>query len=51
MYIWVKYADDIQGNGMGDASNGKRYIGLAENKTSSNDSVNPNDYVWSPVKE
>ncbi|PAW43829.1 hypothetical protein CKQ69_30000, partial [Bacillus toyonensis] len=32
-YTWVKYADDELGNGMSDLPDGKRYLGLAYNKT------------------
>ncbi|KGX88033.1 phage tail spike protein [Pontibacillus litoralis] len=48
-YTWVKYADDKDGNGMSDDSEGKRYLGLAYNKTTANESSNPSDYNWSPL--
>lgn len=48
-YTWVKYADDKDGNGMSDDSEGKRYLGLAYNKTTPNESTNPSDYNWSPL--
>lgn len=49
LYTWVKYADDEFGNGISDSPKGKKFIGLAENKTSPNESGNPLDYVWSPM--
>jgi phage minor structural protein len=48
-YTWVKFADDDQGNGMSDLSDGKRYIGLAFNKTTSTESTVKTDYQWSPL--
>ena len=48
-YTWVKYADDDRGNGMSDSPNGKRYLGLAYNKTTATESTNPADYSWSPL--
>ncbi|MBU5266304.1 phage tail spike protein, partial [Virgibacillus proomii] len=48
-YTWVKYADDKDGNGMSDSPDDKRYLGLAYNKTSPNESSNPSDYSWSPL--
>lgn len=48
-YTWVKYADDDKGTGMSDSPNGKRYLGLAYNKTTPTESTNPNDYSWSPL--
>jgi len=48
-YTWVKYADDDKGTGMSDSPNGKRYLGLAYNKTTPTKSTNPADYSWSPL--
>ncbi|GIP61935.1 hypothetical protein J32TS6_04900 [Virgibacillus pantothenticus] len=48
-YTWVKYADDDKGTGMSDNSDGKRYLGLAYNKTTQTESTNPSDYNWSPL--
>lgn len=48
-YTWVKYANDKNGNGMSDSAEGKRYLGLAHNKTSASESSNPDDYSWSPL--
>ncbi|MFP7201093.1 phage tail spike protein [Lysinibacillus halotolerans] len=48
-YTWIKYADDDKGNGMSDSPDGKRYLGLAYNKTTATESTNPADYNWSPL--
>jgi phage minor structural protein len=48
-YTWVKFADDDQGNGMSDISDGKRYIGLAFNKITATESTVKTDYQWSPL--
>jgi len=48
-YTWVKYADDGIGTGMVDAPEGKRYLGLAYNKSTPTESVVPADYTWSPL--
>lgn len=48
-YTWVKYADDDKGAGMSDSPVGKRYLGLAYNKTTQTESSNPADYSWSPL--
>ncbi|MDA2738371.1 tail fiber domain-containing protein [Bacillus cereus group sp. Bc015] len=48
-YTWVKYADDELGNGMSDYPEGKRYLGLAYNKTTPTESTNKADYSWSPL--
>lgn len=48
-YTWIKYADDASGNGMSDSPNGKRYLGLAYNKTTPTKSSNKADYSWSPL--
>ncbi|USK43718.1 phage tail spike protein [Cytobacillus oceanisediminis] len=48
-YTWIKYADDKDGNGMSDLPEGKRYLGLAYNKTVQTESSNPSDYSWSPL--
>lgn len=49
-YTWIKYADDINGNGLSNSPNGKSYIGMAYNKLSSSESNDPRDYVWSKYK-
>jgi len=48
-YTWVKYADTDTGSGMSDSPTGKRFLGLAHNKTTATESTNPNDYNWSPL--
>ena len=46
-YTWIKYADDINGNGMSDSPDGKYYIGIAYNKTTQTESSVASDYAWS----
>lgn len=48
-YTWVKYADTDTGAGMDDSPTGKRYIGLAFNKTTATKSTKASDYQWSPL--
>lgn len=50
MYTWVKYADDNLGNGMSEYPDGKKYIGLAYNKTVSTESSAASDYTWSLIQ-
>ncbi|WP_285856889.1 phage tail spike protein [Mesobacillus subterraneus] len=45
-YTWIKYADDINGTNMSDSPTGKKYIGLAHNKTTAAESNNVADYSW-----
>lgn len=45
-YMWVKYADDAEGNGMSDNPDGKKYIGMAFNKDTETPSDDPSDYTW-----
>lgn len=49
-YTWVRYADDLYGNGMSDSPNGKYYIGLAFNKESPIESSDPRQYQWSKYR-
>ena len=49
-YTWIRYADDINGNGISNIPDGKEYIGFAYNKTTSTESNNPSDYKWSLIK-
>ena len=49
-YTWIKYADDAAGSGLSDSSTGKKYIGIAYNKTSATESTNPAYYTWSLIK-
>jgi len=46
-YTWIKYADDVSGGGLSDSSIGKKYIGIAINKTTSTESSIAGDYTWS----
>ena len=48
-YTWVKYADSDVGAGMADTPSGKRYVGLAFNKTTAVESGTAGDYSWSPL--
>lgn len=48
-YTWVKYADTATGSGMSDSPTGKRFLGLAHNKTTATESNTPGDYTWSPL--
>jgi hypothetical protein len=48
-YTWVKYADDAIGTGLSDSPEGKRYLGLAYNKTTTTESSTASDYTWSPL--
>lgn len=49
LYTWLKYADSPT-SGMSDDPTGKKYIGLAYNKTTATESTNYGDYNWSLVK-
>ena len=49
-YTWVKYADDASGTNMNDLPDGKLYIGLAYNKTTSTESNVASDYTWALFK-
>jgi phage minor structural protein len=49
LYTWIKYADSATGSGMTDTPDGKEYIGIAYNKTSSTESTNAADYTWSKI--
>ena len=48
-YTWLKYADTPT-SGMSDSPTGKKYMGLAYNKTTSTESTNYADYQWSLIK-
>ena len=48
-YTWVKYADTPT-TGMSDTPDGKKYIGLAYNKTTASESNTYTDYAWSLIK-
>ena len=49
-YTWIKYADNASGANMSDSPNGKLYIGLAYNKTTSTESSVASDYTWALFK-
>ena len=49
LYIWRKYADTETGSGMSDSPDGKRFVGIAVNKTTQTAGTNPADYQWSPL--
>jgi hypothetical protein len=48
-YTWIRYADTPT-SGMSALPTGKKYLGVAYNKTSPTPSTNYNDYGWSLVK-
>ena len=48
-YTWIKYADSPT-SGMSDNPSGKKYMGVAYNKTSSTESTTYSDYSWSLIK-
>lgn len=49
LYIWIKYADDAEGNGMSDEQEGKAYIGISFPNISPDETNNPADYQWSKI--
>lgn len=48
-YTWIKYADSPT-SGMTDNPSGKKYIGVAYNKTTATESTKYSDYSWSLIK-
>lgn len=48
-YTWIKYADSPT-SGMSDTPEGKKYMGIAYNKTSQQESNVYGDYAWSLIK-
>ena len=48
-YMWVMYADDANGSGISSNSEGKRYVGMAENQTVITPSTDPSKYRWAPL--
>lgn len=48
-YTWVRYADNENGGGISNNPDGKRYIGLAFNKTSPTESNTASDYKWTAL--
>lgn len=49
LYTWIKYADTPT-SGMSDTPDGKKYLGIAYNKTSPIESTDYSDYSWSDIK-
>lgn len=49
-YTWIRYADDANGSGISNNPTGKKYIGLAYNKTAATESNTPSDYTWSLIQ-
>lgn len=50
LFTWVKYADDASGTNMSDNATGKKYMGIAYNKTSATESTTASDYTWSKIQ-
>ena len=50
LYTWVKFADNSSGGGMSDNPAGKKYLGLAYNKTTPTESTTAGDYTWSKIE-
>lgn len=50
LYTWIKYANNASGGGMSDNPSGKKYIGLAYNKTTPTESNVASDYAWSLIQ-
>lgn len=48
-YTWIKYADSPT-SGMSDNPSGKKYMGVAYNKSTATESSNYSDYTWSLIK-
>lgn len=49
-YTWIRYADTSTGGGISNSPSGKKYIGLAHNKTTAIESNTASDYTWSLIK-
>ena len=49
-FTWIKYADDEYGTNISDSSDNKSYMGIAYNKTTEEESNNPNDYTWTLIR-
>ena len=48
-YTWIKYADSPT-SGMSDNPSGKKYMGVAYNKSTATESSTYSDYAWSLIK-
>lgn len=49
-YTWLRFADDDRGTGMSDSPAGKGWLGIAYNKETAEESDDPSEYTWIPVK-
>ena len=49
-FTWIRYADDVNGTGMSDDSENKKYIGIATNQESKEPSSDPTLYKWSKIQ-
>lgn len=49
LYTWLKYADSPT-SGMSDSPDGKKYMGIAYNKTTPTESDTYSDYQWSLIQ-
>ena len=49
-YTWIKYSKYPDGKDMQDSSEDMKYIGIAYNKDTIEESNNPKDYAWSLIK-
>lgn len=51
IYTWIAYADDSEGTGISTSPDGKKYIGVAANRsTLTPDLTDPTVYTWSLAK-
>lgn len=50
MYMWVMWADDLNGSGITADPTGKACMGVAYNKPTIDGSLNPADYTWTWVE-
>ena len=50
LYTWIKYADDEKGTGISDDATGKKFIGIAYNKTSQEELDDYRLYTWSKIQ-
>ena len=50
LYTWIKFADDINGNGMSDSPEGKTYMGLAYNQKEEDEEEDASKYIWVRIK-
>jgi len=51
LYTWIKYSDFSDGTGLYDTPTAStQYLGIAVNKTTSTESTNKVDYVWSKFR-